>query len=305
MHKLPDGVTFIERGWLSSNNVLIQDTDQAVLVDTGYWTHAHQTASLVASALNDRPLTAIINTHLHSDHCGGNAHLQDMYPLIRTFIPPGHSAYVDAWDAEALTYVPTGQFCPIFCKTDLISNGDSFSVGHATWHAYSTPGHDPNAIVLFQERDGVLISADSLWENGFGVVFPEIEGTNAFDEVEDTLKIIEQLNPRIVLPGHGSAFTDVAAAISRAKSRLRQFRENPEKHALYAAKVLLKFKLLELQKVKLIDLIAWADSVRYLKLLQKSYPMNSDFDAWIFNLCRSLETSGACEIDEPFIVNSN
>lgn len=305
MHTLPSGVTFFERGWLSSNNVLIQDADQAVLVDSGYWTHADQTASLLSSVLNGRPLTSIFNTHLHSDHCGGNAYLQNLYPSVLTYIPPGHAAFVDDWNADALTFTATGQHCPEFNRTGVLSNGDSFSIGKSTWRVYSAPGHDPHSIVLFQEDDGILISADALWENGFGVVFPEIEGTDAFDEVEATLNMIECLKPNIVLPGHGSSFTDINGAICRAKSRLTQFRGAAEKHALYAAKVLLKFKLLELQKIKLFDLCNWAYTASYLRTLQTTYSKSTEFDIWIFDLCKSLEKSGACAIDEQYIININ
>jgi glyoxylase-like metal-dependent hydrolase (beta-lactamase superfamily II) len=305
MHKLPNGVTFFERGWLSSNNVLIHDTDQALLVDTGHWTHANQTASLVASVLNDRPLTAVVNTHLHSDHCGGNAFLQSVYPSLHTFIPPGLAAFVDDWDADALTYTATGQHCPTFSRSGSLSNGDTFTVGHSVWQAHSAPGHDPHSLVFFQEDDGILISADALWENGFGVVFPEIEGVDAFVEVQATLEIIEQLKPKIVLPGHGAAFTDVKGALARAKSRLAQFRGSAEKHAMYAAKVLLKFKLLDVQRIKYLDLCAWANAAGYLQLLQTKYAHASDFDVWVLDLCKSLEKSGACAIDEQYIVNIN
>ncbi|MFM2426772.1 MAG: hypothetical protein RL707_598, partial [Pseudomonadota bacterium] len=65
MFTLPSGTTFIERGWLSSNNILIKDDALAVLVDTGYWTHAEQTHSLLEYHLNGQPLNTIINTHLH------------------------------------------------------------------------------------------------------------------------------------------------------------------------------------------------------------------------------------------------
>ena len=70
------GVTVFERGWLSSNNILItgQRGDTA-LVDTGYAAHAELTVALVDAALQGAPLTRILNTHLHSDHCGGNAAL--------------------------------------------------------------------------------------------------------------------------------------------------------------------------------------------------------------------------------------
>lgn len=305
MHTLPNGVTFFERGWLSSNNVLIQDDEQAVLVDTGYWTHAQQTEALIYKTLARRPLTAIFNTHLHSDHCGGNAHLQTIYPDIPTLIPPGHAPFVDEWDAKTLSYEPTGQHCPLFTKTGILADGDMHVIANKTWRIYAAPGHDPHSVIIFNETDGVLISADALWENGFGVVFPEIEGIGAFDQVEATLDIIEKLEPRLVLPGHGSTFTDAVGALSRARSRLSQFRNHPDKHASYAAKVLLKFKLLEFQKISKTDFLLWAESVAYLNLLFEKYATTQNFDAWLIDLYQSLAKSGACAIDGELIINTN
>jgi glyoxylase-like metal-dependent hydrolase (beta-lactamase superfamily II) len=305
MHPLPAGVTFFERGWLSSNNILIQDSSEAILIDSGYWTHAAQTQALIQSALPQRPLTKLINTHLHSDHCGGNAHLQTIYPSLKTYVPPGHASFVDNWNAQALTYTPTGQHCPKFVRSASLQDGEAFVVNKQTWRIYAAPGHDPHSVVLFNESAGVLISADALWENGFGVVFPEIEGINAFDEVDSTIQVIERLNPKLVLPGHGPAFSNVSAAIDRARSRLNQFRKSPTKHAAYAAKVLLKFKLLEFQKIKFTDFLEWGHGAEYLKLLSAEYAKNVSFDAWFFDLCKSLEKIAACAIDDEYIINVN
>lgn len=305
MHSLPTGVEFFQRGWLSSNNVLIHDADRAILVDTGYWIHAEQTHALVKSVIGDRQLTTICNTHLHSDHCGGNAYLQSCYPNVQTRIPPGHAAYVESWDLEALTYKPTGQHCPRFTRTGTLLDGDTFIVGNLTWQVHAAPGHDPHSVVIFNDLHGILISADALWENGFGVVFPEIEGIAAFDEVESTIQVIEDLCPRIVLPGHGSAFSDVGSAIARARSRLNQFRSSPDIHANYAAKVLLKFKLLELQKCLLSEFINWAQHVTYLNMLHTKYSCGHSLAPWLSDLCKSLEKSGACKIDDQYIININ
>src|SRR6266536_2599532 len=96
---LPQGVTVFERGWLSSNNVLFVGREQTALVDTGYGTHADQTVALVRHGLGGRPLDLMLNTHLHSDHCGGNAALQREFPSARTMIPPGQADAVARWDA--------------------------------------------------------------------------------------------------------------------------------------------------------------------------------------------------------------
>ncbi|HXZ07133.1 MAG TPA: MBL fold metallo-hydrolase, partial [Paraburkholderia sp.] len=64
MIALPKSIRVFERGWLSSNNVLLVDDTHAALVDTGYATHASQTVALVREALGARPLDLIVNTHL-------------------------------------------------------------------------------------------------------------------------------------------------------------------------------------------------------------------------------------------------
>jgi glyoxylase-like metal-dependent hydrolase (beta-lactamase superfamily II) len=71
------GLTVLQRGWLSSNNVLIHPAPGeagAVLVDASHVNHAEQTCALVAHALDGERLTRLVNTHLHSDHCGGARH---------------------------------------------------------------------------------------------------------------------------------------------------------------------------------------------------------------------------------------
>ncbi len=99
--QIPPTMRVFERGWLSSNNVLLYDDEHtATLVDTGYVSHRAQTLALVQSALGGRKLARIFNTHLHSDHCGGNAHLQRATGA-RIAIPPGHSDAVARWDEDA------------------------------------------------------------------------------------------------------------------------------------------------------------------------------------------------------------
>src|SRR5258708_841197 len=98
------GITVFERGWLSSNNVLFASgsADEAVLVDTGYTSHSGQTVALVRGALQGRRLDRIVNTHLHSDHCGGNHELQQAYDCVID-VPSGEANKVDNWDEDKLT----------------------------------------------------------------------------------------------------------------------------------------------------------------------------------------------------------
>ena len=268
----PAGVTVLERGWLSSNSIVITGRDECALIDSGYCTHSEQTLVLVESVLQGRTLDVLLNTHLHSDHVGGNAALQARYPAMRTLIPPGHAQYVAEWDTEKLTYKPTGQNCPQFRFDATLQPGTELRLGGWLWQVHAAPGHDTHSVILFEPSTRTLVSADALWERGFGVVFPELDGDDAFHEVAQTLDVIQALKPLLVIPGHGSPFSDVTGALVRARQRLDGFVTDPARHLQHAAKVLLKFKLLELQSVSLADLLTWAEATPYVaKLVAQQY----------------------------------
>ncbi len=301
---LPPEITVLERGWLSANNILCVGPQGAALVDTGYCTHAVQTVALVQSALAGLPLQQILNTHLHSDHCGGNAALQAAWPGVQTAIPPGHAAYVRDWDAQALSYTPTGQDCPQFQFDTLLQPGTEVVLGHRPWQVHAALGHDPHSIVLFEPEYALLISADALWENGFGVVFPELEGEDAFADVGATLDLIERLAPRTVIPGHGAVFHDAPRALAVARRRLDGFARDPYKHALYAAKVLLKYKLLDWQQITLADLTAWAEATPYFGVLHARYFADQPQAAWLLHLVDELVRSGAATQRDGMLHNA-
>ena len=290
---LPPEITVLERGWLSANNILFIGQHDTAIVDTGYCSHADQTVELVRGALQGRPLDRILNTHLHSDHCGGNAALQKTWPSVLTAIPPGQADHVRQWDAYALSYTPTGQECPPFRADTLLVPGSCVLLGDKPWQVHAAPGHDPHSVVLFEPQGRVLISADALWENGFGVVFPELEGEDAFAQVAATLDVIEQLSPLVVIPGHGPVFVDASRAIDGARRRLDGFVRNPGKHALYAAKVLLKYKLLEWQQIGIPDLTAWAQATPYFGMLRARHFAAQTEAEWLQSLADELVRSGA------------
>lgn len=298
------GVTVFERGWLSSNNVLLRGVfGPTALVDSGYVSHADQTLALLATELGAAPLDLLLNTHLHSDHCGGNAALQTRYPHLSTLIPPGHADAVAVWDSDALTYAPTGQQCPRFHFEGLLQPGCEVLLGDWHWQVHGAKGHDPHSIVLYQADNGILISADALWQNGFGVVFPELEGISAFDEVEETLELIEALKPCIVIPGHGPVFQDVADALKRARSRLERFRNAPDQHLRHAQKVLIKFKLLDWQTIERHALLRWVLETPYIRRAMPPGGVEAGA-AWLSTLLDELERSQALRQEGELIVNA-
>lgn len=296
------GITVFERGWLSSNNVLFVGRDQTAVIDTGYSTHAQQTVDLVKAELGQRSLDLIANTHLHSDHCGGNAKLKAVYSDARILIPPGLARAVHDWDTTALTFEPTGQTCERFHGDGLLIPGDVIKLGDHAWEIHAAKGHDPHSVVLFEPSHRVLISADALWENGFGVVFPELDDEEGFDDVERTLQLIQRLNPMWVIPGHGGTFSDLPLALTKAHSRLAQFRRRPDKHRRHALKVLIKFKLLEWQQASWDQLSDWFKASDYFIRIAAKDSEDHTIDV-LHELVVELAAASALTFDNDLIRN--
>lgn len=252
------GVSVLERGWLSSNNIVFRRRrgGPVTVVDTGYDTHAQQTLDLLERVSEGAGVDQIFNTHLHSDHCGGNAAIQERWSA-RAGVPEVSLDAVRGWDASRLTYELTGQTCRRFRADTGIAAGETVQLGDERWEALRAPGHDPESLMFFHRQSRVLISADALWESRLAIIFPELDGRSGFIDAVSVLDCIEALQPTIVLPGHGRPFSNVASALNYSRERLEQFRRDPRRHARSAARALAMFRLLELRAVPVAELETW------------------------------------------------
>jgi glyoxylase-like metal-dependent hydrolase (beta-lactamase superfamily II) len=301
MITLPASIRVFERGWLSSNNVLFIDDaheTRTALVDTGYATHAPQTLALVRQALAseryERTLDLIVNTHLRSDHCGGNALLQSNF-VCETLIPQTEADAVREWDEDRLTFSGTGQTCERFGFTGTIAPGATLQLGGLDWSVLGAPGHDPHSLMLYCAEERLLISADALWENGFGVIFPELEGESGFAEQRAVLDLIATLDLRAVIPGHGAPFTDVSKALDIAFSRIDYLRADPVRNAKNALKVLIVFKLMELRSMPVSELLLLVDNAGAMRAAANL--ISDDRPGLVRKYLAELATSGVLRME--------
>lgn len=298
-HPALQGLAVFERGWLSSNNLLVPagpGEAGATVIDTGHSKHAAQTVALLRHALGGAGLARIVNTHLHSDHCGGNAALQQAFGAS-IWIPPGQAQAIRAWDEAQLSHHATGQWLERFSPQAVLMPGTELCAGDCRFEVIAAPGHDPHSLMLFERRRGLLLSADALWEHGFGVVFPEVSGEPGFDDVGAVLDLIESLPVRCVVPGHGAPFADVAAALARARSRLEAFRRDPLRHARHAAKVLMKYRMMEVERRPFTEMLDWTVQTPLLQGLWGRLGL-ADLHAargWAQQLLDDLVQSGALQ----------
>jgi len=304
-HLLPPGIEVFERGWLSANNIFHYGVDDVSLVDSGYCAHQNLTLDLVRNALKKHSLpklSKLLNTHLHSDHCGGNAALAKAFNC-EVYIPAAEEIAVKNWDNTLLSYDNLGQECPQFAHQGILIPGEEILLGRYLWKILAAPGHDPHSVMLYQADHCILISADALWEEGFGVIFPELWGEAGFEEVAQTLDLIETLPVDLVIPGHGSPFVDVTKSLATARSRLDYLATDSERNARHGAKVLLKYRLLEWRNRDIAQVNDWI--AKTPALISAAKLLNMDMNEFVQWLPKALVKSGAAKLEGEILVDLN
>ncbi|OBR12067.1 Hydroxyacylglutathione hydrolase [Colletotrichum higginsianum IMI 349063] len=195
----------------SSNNYayLVKDdkTNDAVIIDPA---NPPEVTPVLQKAIKagEINLTAIVNTHHHWDHAGGNKQLQGDLGLEKLPVIGGKNC-------DGVTRTP--------------GHGESFNIGSIAVKALHTPCHTQDSICWFMQ-DGeqkVVFTGDTLFISGCGKFF---EG-NA-DEMHTALnKTLASLpDDTVVFPGHEYTKSNVKFAASvlqnEAIQKLQAFAEN-------------------------------------------------------------------------------
>ncbi len=81
---------------------------------------------------------------------------------------------------------------------------------------------------MYNQRDKILISSDTLWQTDMAVMTLRVEGSRALFDMQASLRKIENLEVQRVYPGHGKPFDDMQKAIARSRKRIDNFLRHPE-----------------------------------------------------------------------------
>jgi glyoxylase-like metal-dependent hydrolase (beta-lactamase superfamily II) len=298
---LPPQIQVLERGWLSSNNILFHDADGCTLIDSCYVTHAEQTVHLLRQALAGAPLLHLINTHCHSDHMGGNAAVQRAFGCSIA-IPEGEAPAIAAWDDRLLLLGYTGQSAERFSFDRTLRAGERLRLGNLDWEAIAAPGHDPYALMYYASEARILISGDALWQNGFGLIFSElIDKPGAFADTRATLEAIARLDVATVIPGHGAPFGEVGRGLEIAFQRLDAYERDPSKLARHALKVMLSFSLMIHRRIEINGLPQFLAARPIYADINGRFLRMSDAELCTY-LVNDLQRAGALKIEDAWLL---
>ncbi len=219
-----------------------------VLVDTGM----HQPGSLAQLErameqvnLRLEHVRLVVCTHAHSDHWGQAAPICEragcelwMHPnhehatrnaddpqaAIARRIEVGRQSGVSEEAlrrfADRASGLPSGIARVIEPHRDLVP-GAEIETDLGTWTVHETPGHAPSHVCLFQPQRRLLISGDHLL--GRISLFFEYGWTpDPIGEFLSSLDVVDGLDARLCLSGHGRTFTDVRAHIDGNRALVAQ-----------------------------------------------------------------------------------
>ena len=183
--KIAPTVLFVEGEGSDSNTVIVLG-EEPFIVDTGTGLAPQALLRALAKAKLPEP-QAIVNTHCHFDHVGGN---HDFH--ARVFAGKEDAKHI----ADADAYCAAKLFGCRLAPQNVVPLGEEFR----GWRVIETPGHTPGSVCLL--KDGVLISGDTLFAEGHGRT--DLLGGDD-KEMERSLAKLAKLEYSILLPGHGPA----------------------------------------------------------------------------------------------------
>ena len=222
----------------------------------------------------------------------------------RISVPVGMHAAVEQWDEAALLLSLTEQRGERFVADHAMHAGETRRMGGLDWQALAAPGHDMDALMFFNADQGILISGDALWRDGFGILFADVLGTDdGIGGARETINAIARLPIRCVIPGHGAPFVEIDEALAAAYARLQAFVEDGTRMARNAIRGCVTFALLDARRIALDDLPVLLDRVPLFRTANARF-LGLSAEQLADWLVDSLVKAGVARCDGAWLVST-
>ncbi len=205
--------------------LVLGEGNRAVVVDSGQDKDYGRDLRRACEALGVTPV-AIVNTHAHADHFGGNAYLLRQFPEIVVYAPPFEASIIRAPYLEPVYLFhgarPPGELTTKWLQAEASPvhvelEAGPFEIAGIAFEALDTSGHAHRQLAL--RVDDVLLAADAFFGDAvlekYGLPFgQDIGGQIA------ALEAVRSSSARVALPGHGDPSEDLDRSIAANRTAI-------------------------------------------------------------------------------------
>jgi glyoxylase-like metal-dependent hydrolase (beta-lactamase superfamily II) len=213
--------------------------DGIVLFDTGIHAPgslAQLERALAMCNLRLENVRLLVCTHAHSDHYGQAATIVERtgcelwmhpnYEHMSRWAEDSDAAFARRLEVARQSGVPEeplrryatergsheSGIAGIVKPDRALLPGVTIATDLGEWSVHETPGHAPSHVCMFQPERRLLISGDHLLGR-ISLYFDYGFSPDPVGEFVHSLDVVQELDARLCLPGHGRTFTDVRAHI--------------------------------------------------------------------------------------------
>ncbi len=188
-------ITIRTSGLFSTNSYLVEDGDDVYLID------APDRNSGMLEILRKRgKLTAVLLTHGHFDHIMGIREVKTLFPSVPVYLDEEDSFLIkENRNFLSLFGIPQDYYT---VPADISLTPYPEAIGN--FGIMKTPGHTPGSVSLYDEKNGVLFSGDTLFQSGEG----RTDLGGSYPLLQKSLSLLLALSEKtVVYPGHGESTT--------------------------------------------------------------------------------------------------
>ncbi|MDJ0754309.1 MAG: MBL fold metallo-hydrolase [Ardenticatenaceae bacterium] len=215
------------RMWLM-NCYFVREADGLTVVDT--LMPGSGRAIVEAADKIGLPLKRLVLTHAHADHAGSVDEVAEMVPGIEVAYGQRSAEFLRGETGLKAGEAPSklrGSYVTVDKAADtLLQDGDLFG----SLRVVASPGHTPDHLAFFDERDRALIAGDAFQTQGgiavagvfrLGFPLPALATWDKPTALSSARKLFD-LNPNYLAVGHGKVLKQPAALMGQAINTAEQ-----------------------------------------------------------------------------------